>query len=154
MLIYRIDRSKYLNTALTGFGAALHGGRWNRRSVVALYGSETRALALLEILVQVKSVQLIPLDRIVLSIEVDESLIRKIDTEELGVDWNNVLRPPTANAVLFEKYCVSDKYLGIRVPSVVIPAEYNYVLYPGHEAFIKKVKLSSSEPLPLDPRLL
>jgi len=50
MRVYRIERGKYLDTALKGIGAALtEGYRWNSLNTFLVYTAESRALATLEI---------------------------------------------------------------------------------------------------------
>ncbi|MBI2497892.1 MAG: RES domain-containing protein, partial [Opitutae bacterium] len=40
----------------------------------------------------------------------------------------------------------------LRVPSVVVPGEFNYLLNPAHPDF-KRVKIGKPEPFSFDPRL-
>ena len=50
MLVYRIEREKYLTQTLKGIGAALAKGfRWNSLNTFMVHTAESRALALLEI---------------------------------------------------------------------------------------------------------
>ncbi len=48
---WRIVKSRVSTAAFDGEGARLFGGRWNSPGVPAVYASESRALALLEVLV-------------------------------------------------------------------------------------------------------
>ena len=49
MEVYRIAKKEYLND-LSGTGAKINGGRWNREGLYMLYTSEHLSLAVLEIL--------------------------------------------------------------------------------------------------------
>src|SRR5437762_2984266 len=48
---FRIYKSRYASSALTGEGAKKWGGRWNHEGVAVLYASSSLALAQLETLV-------------------------------------------------------------------------------------------------------
>jgi len=54
MTVYRIAKTKHIRN-LSGTGARMHGGRWNRKGIGILYTSESRALATVEYLVHVPS---------------------------------------------------------------------------------------------------
>jgi len=41
----------------------------------------------------------------------------------------------------------------LKVPSAVVPVEFNYMLNPRHSDFSKLV-IGNGQPLPIDPRLL
>lgn len=51
---FRIYKSRYASSALTGEGAKKHGGRWNHEGVAVLYCSSSLALAQLETLVHLE----------------------------------------------------------------------------------------------------
>jgi len=44
------------------------------------------------------------------------------------------------------------KTVALRVPSVIIPEEYNYIINPAHPDF-KKLRISRPEPFSFDPRM-
>ncbi|MDO8714469.1 MAG: RES family NAD+ phosphorylase [Polynucleobacter sp.] len=50
--VWRITTRRFADSALTGEGARLFGGRWNRPGQSVVYTAESRSLALLELLVQ------------------------------------------------------------------------------------------------------
>ncbi len=54
MDVYRISNALYIKD-MTGLGPKTYGGRWNFKSIPAIYTSESRALAALEFLVHVKT---------------------------------------------------------------------------------------------------
>ena len=47
MLVYRITGKKYADD-LTGTGAAMFGGRWNKKGTPVLYTGESKDIALLD----------------------------------------------------------------------------------------------------------
>lgn len=152
MLIYRIDRTKYRESILSGEGAMLHGGRWNYKNTRAIYASCSRSLAMLEILVHIRQVAIIPEDRIIVTIEIPDEGVITIDPASLSNAWNNVPQGPDSNRELFEKEVIQGKKLGMAVPSVVMPHESNYVISP-HSKLFEQVKVAHIEPLQWDYRL-
>ncbi len=51
MKIFRLARAKYIDD-LTGEGARLYGGRWNKKGTAALYFSEHLSLCVLKMLIR------------------------------------------------------------------------------------------------------
>ena len=67
-------KAKKRTTDLSGTGAYNAGGRWNSSGVYALYTSENRSLASLEVLVHVDEGELPP-DLYVMTIEIVDSAL-------------------------------------------------------------------------------
>src|SRR4051794_4547055 len=87
MLVYRIAKKKIRSNDLSGQGAANEGGRWNNEGVLALYTSESRALAMLEILVHVEEAELPP-NLFVMTIEIDDAApVYTMPDVDLPADW-------------------------------------------------------------------
>ena len=51
-VVWRITTARFAASAFSGEGARRYGGRWNPRGTPLIYTAESRALALLEMLVQ------------------------------------------------------------------------------------------------------
>jgi RES domain-containing protein len=151
MIVYRIAKKKERSNDLSGQGAANEGGRWNSEGVFALYTSESRALAMLKLLVHVEETELPP-NLFVMTIEVDNTaLIYEIDDKDLLVDWRI-----TENLALKEKGDTIFKerqYIGIKARSAVMPQEYNYVLNPLFPRYYDLVKVIAVEDYKRDERL-
>jgi RES domain-containing protein len=128
MICYRVVRRKF--AGLSGEGARRYGGRFNPPGVSAIYSSQSIALALLEVLVHVDKSE-VPNDYFVMAIQIEgRSVYRPRNVDLLRTSYN---RPV------------------IRVPSVIVPREYNYVLYPEAEGF--EASIAWTEPLNFDSRL-
>lgn len=151
MILYRIAKRQQRANDLSGQGAANEGGRWNSEGVFALYISESRALAMLELLVHVDETELPP-NLFVMTIEVDDSVsFLEITDEELPGDW----RQPE-NLVLKQigdKIFKEQNFIGIKARSAVMPPEFNYVLNPLFPRFYDLVKVTHIADYAPDTRL-
>ena len=129
MLVYRVGRTKY-STDLTGEGARLFGGRWNNKMIGCLYTSESRALAVLEYTVNV-NIDDIPRALSITTIEIPDLTINILNEADLPGDWRNSPGPSSAKE-FGSALLLSAADPVIRIPSAVIPAEFNYLLNPLH----------------------
>ncbi len=150
MQVYRIAKQKYIKD-LTGIGAKTVGGRWNPKGVAMLYTSTTAALSALEVLAHLPAAYF-PDDMAIASIEIPDSLIIKVDVKELPNDWNKIPAPIEVQSFSVQ-WITDEQYLGLKVPSIIIPKEQNLLINPQHPKF-NKVKLLGVEPFSFDTRLL
>jgi RES domain-containing protein len=51
-----------------------------------------------------------------------------------------------------DRWVAAGKSALLRVPSVVVPDEFNYVVNPSHPAF-SRIEIGSPRSFPFDPRL-
>lgn len=151
MLLYRIAKTEERARDLSGTGAFKAGGRWNNEGVFALYTSESRALALLELLVHLEEAELPP-ELYIISLKVDDDLkISSVDDTLLPRDWRlpgNIILKNSGDKLL-----KSAAIMGFRVRSAVLPEEYNIVLNPLFPGFAEKVKIVAIEKFEPDQRL-
>jgi len=149
MDVYRIASALYIKD-LTGIGPKTYGGRWNYRGIPAIYTSETRALAALEFLVHIRTRTSDNL-RIV-SISIPDSIVPlEFPIETLPKGWRDH-PPPFKLAEMGTDWLKSLKSLLLRVPSAVIPNEFNIIINPIHKD-MKYVKISHVEDFTYDKRL-
>lgn len=148
MEVYRICRSKYSND-LSGEGAKLYGGRWNRPGIAALYSSESRALALLELIVHFNSADALRLDYEFLALSIDETQIVSLCEEVQDYEAANKIFPyrERTEVLFFEK-----EVLAIKVPSVIIPQECNIIINPMHQG-MKSIRILAKVKVMIDKRL-
>lgn len=147
MILHRITTKAYASD-LSGTGAMLYGGRWNRRGIRMLYTSESLSLAALEIIANINSNQL-GVNLCCIEIDFPEAL-EYIFEEKLPEGWNAF--PYTSGSVAFGTDYFKNGVLCLKVPSAIIPSEYNYLLNPLHDDF-HKIKVVDVRPLILDQRL-
>ena len=130
MIVYRISWSKYADD-LTGKGAWLNGGRWNHKLIACIYASESRALAVLEYTVNVK-INEIPRALSLITLEIPDTGILKLKEEELPGNWKDAPAPSSTKDFGTE-LLKALKFPILKIPSCIIPNEFNYILNPVHE---------------------
>jgi RES domain-containing protein len=148
---WRITKQKHSRSAFTGEGAKLYGGRWNSAGRPVIYAAESRALALAEILVHLESAM--ALSRYVLfPVEIEETYIAEIDPDALPKNWRAEPAPKRLQ-ILGDDWLASGKSAVLRVPSAIVPGEFNYLLNPVHSNF-SKLLIHGPERFPIDKRLV
>jgi len=150
MIVFRLCRERYVND-LSGHGAEINGGRWNSRGIAALYTSSSRALCAIEIVVHIPA-GIVPKDYYLVTIEIpDDVPINTVNTQDLPGNWNN--NPvSSASQRIGNTFIAEQEALAMKVPSVIIKDEWNYIINPMHKDF-QKVKIIATEPFSFDTRL-
>lgn len=148
---WRIVKKRHVGSAFDGEGARRYGGRWNSLGAEVVYASETRALSLLEVLVGLRSVR--PVQAYVLiPATFDDSMVIGMGTHELPSEWRR--HPPHPRTQRIGDHWVDQKRSAIlRVPSAIVPDEFNYLLNPAHPNF-RAIQIGAPEEVTIDPRLL
>ncbi|MBF5043285.1 RES domain-containing protein [Aggregicoccus sp. 17bor-14] len=153
MLLWRLVPERWADTAFTGEGARLYGGRWNSAGTPLVYLSSALSLAALEVLVHA-DVEDLPSRFAACSVEVPAAVagaIETVDPETLSKDWRAVSAPPELRA--FGNAWVREARSALlAMPSVIIPEEQNFLLNPAHADF-KKLEVRPSRAFFFDPRL-
>lgn len=153
MLVYRIDRQKYLSTTLKGIGAASSDGfRWNSLHTHMVYTAESKALAMLEIAVHLDIAQSLPTDRFFVDIEIpDQMAILDLPLNTLPSNWDS--KPPLRHTqYLGDEFIHQNQAAILKVPSSIIPSESNYLINPFHPDS-KRIKVIGQEQVIFDQRL-
>jgi RES domain-containing protein len=153
MKVFRIERQKYLSTTLQGIGASMTDGfRWNSQHTRIVYTSESRSLAMLEIAVHLNIQEDLPNDRYLVEIEIPDSLqILEVLLEDLPENWD--AKPPSLNTqTIGDDFVFENDTAILKVPSAIIPEEYNYLINPSH-VDAKKIKVLNVRKLEFDERL-
>ncbi len=145
---WRIVHERRAEAAFSGEGSRKQGGRWNSRGYRAVYVADSLALATLEILVH--GVPYEALERFVcIPASIPEKLITQI--EKLPSGWRN--DPPLQELQdIGNKWMDDNRFAVFKVPSVVIPIEFNYVINPYHVDF-NKIEIGAAESHTFDSRL-
>ena len=151
MVAYRIAKRAYIED-LSGEGARLYGGRWNRKGTAVVYLAENRALALVEYLVHVP-LAVLPLDLCIAEISLPAGAeIADVPAESLPENWATY-PAPSALADIGDRWISRNEHLLLRVPSAVVRGEYNLLINPRH-VHAKGIEIVSIDPMEIDDRLV
>lgn len=146
MEVFRITKEKYANTLF----APGVPGRWNKKGEEVIYTASSRSLACLENLIH-KSGRGGTVTYKTMVIYIPDTLeIQQVNFKDLPVHWNQVSLCRECQHIGSNWYASRD-YPVLKVPSAVIPDEYNYVLNSMHPDF-KKILLIETLPFSFDKR--
>lgn len=147
---WRITKRKHVRNAFTGEGAREFGGRWNNPGTAMVYTAQSQSLAALEMLVHLDSSELLE-KYVLLAVEFDQSLITPVQPLALPRNWRS--DPPQAQVrSIGDDWVLSGSSAVLRVPSVLVPGENNFLLNPGHRDFAS-MRISKPLAFHFDPRL-
>jgi RES domain-containing protein len=149
-IVWRITTVRRERTAFSGEGARLYGGRWNPKGVPLVYCAESRALAMLEMLVQDEPLRA---RYVVIPTTLPDGItVERVDTAKLPSDWRTFRRVEHLRTI-GAAWAVSRRTVVLAVPSAVLPDEMNYLLNPLHPGF-KRLRVGKGRTLVTDVRLL
>lgn len=147
---WRICAPRYADTAFSGEGARIHGGRWNGKGRAVVYSSESVSLAVLLQLVHVEDPAVLDAF-VVVSATLNEDAIEVLPPSSLPDDWRPYPAPPSTRRI-GDTWLSEGRSLALKVPSVTVRGQHNYLIDPAHPDFAG-IEVSDSEPLDLDPRI-
>ncbi len=130
---WRMVRAARVADAFTGEGARLFSGRWNSRGVRMVYASEHQSLAALEILVHRWPVLALEKYK-AFPLRWDRRLVETISVDKLPSDWRAYPAPPATKAI-GDRWMREGRSAVVAVPSVLAPADRNFLLNPAHPKF-------------------
>ncbi|WP_017325464.1 RES family NAD+ phosphorylase [Synechococcus sp. PCC 7336] len=128
LMVWRLSKRKYAPMAFSGEGGLYVAGRWTPKGYRAAYTSESLALASLEVFVHAETNN-IPL--IGIRAYLNEPVIEVVPVKKLPIDWQETSAYPQLQSI-------GDRWLKnltapiLKVPSAIVPMEYNYILNPAH----------------------
>jgi RES domain-containing protein len=150
VVVWRLTLKKHATR--DGEGARRYGGRWNKPGTPVVYTSGTLSLAALEYLVHVDS-DILPDSLVSVRATIPDSLaIETIHASDLPGDWKDKIIPVTLQE-RGTSWANRAKSPILKVPSVVIEHEWNYVLNPLHPDF-PQITWDTGIAFSLDSRLL
>lgn len=150
MEVFRICQEEYPKK-LAVSGTA---NRWNFWGQKVIYTGSSRSLATLELIVHRSAI--IPTANysvIVISIMDDENLIKQVSINDLPDNWRSLAAYSKLQDIGSKWYKGMETLL-LKVPSAVIPYEYNYMINTEHRDYYKNVQLVRTEDYFWDNRLL
>jgi len=133
--VWRIasDTPQYEAHDLSGKGAELSGGRWNRKGTPMVYTSDSRSLACMETVVHLSSGDSLPLNRFLVQVSIPIAVWKsRIELDPADhVGWD--AEPPGKVSMDWGTAWVQGKTTVLaRVPSVIVPEEINILINPLH----------------------
>ena len=131
---WRLVKEKHAGSAFDCEGARRFGGRWNTRGSSVVYLSSSLSLAVLELFVHLTAEDA-RLRLLAIPVGIPEDLaMEELSMSELPEEWRS---EPASDAckVLGSEWLEAGKTLLLKVPSVIVPHESNYVLNPKHPDF-------------------
>lgn len=140
------------HAALDGMGGFFGPGRWHKKGFPVIYTSEHASLAAWEKIVHVASFENLPNNLLLVSIEIPERVeIQTVPNNIFVKDWDSF---PFSNETVNygTSFLLKKEYLALKVPSVIIPFEFNIILNPLHSE-IKNCKVINSIPFKFDKRI-
>jgi RES domain-containing protein len=150
LVVWRLLTARYADSAFSGEGARLYGGRWNSKGVPMVYTAGSQSLAMLEMLVQDQ-----PLRARYVMIPVTlpkNQKIERVSAGELPADWRELAAREHLQAI-GSAWAKRKSSAVLAVPSAVIPAETNYLLNPLHPSF-DKIEIGEPQDFITDLRLI
>lgn len=137
---------------LQGIGGLKTAARWHNKGIPVVYLAESPALAMLEILVHFDmEPDEVPDQYQLLEVEYDgRKGISRLDESALPANWRANI--PLTRA-FGDKWLTGSSSAVLRVPSVIVPHSYNYLLNPRHPAALA-AQIVAVHQHPFDPRLV
>lgn len=149
MEVFRISKELY-STKLSSSGSA---NRWNFDREYVIYTGSSRSLSTLELIVHSGAVKpKLPYKVMVISLADYDELYKQITLKELPKNWRDLSAYSDLQKIGSHWYS-SQESLILKVPSAVIPMEYNYIINTKHPEFKKHVSLVRREEYFWDKRL-
>jgi RES domain-containing protein len=149
MEVYHIGTKKFAHQ-LTGEGAKLHGGRWNSIGTACIYTAESMSLCVLEYAANV-SLHQMPASLTITVYTLPEKSWQEFSLDKLPPNWQEIPAPAETQEWGSTKLQQTAS-LALKLPSVIIPSEHNYILNPLHPEF-KKVRIKEILPFTFDSRI-
>ncbi len=148
-LAFRIAKRSHAGDAFSGEGARRAGGRWNRPGDLAVYASDSLALAALETFAHLGEEGL-GIVFVYFRIEIpDDVAVTQCGRPPRG--WR--AEPPGESSMAYgSRWLAAGETAVQEVPSAIVPSEHNYLLNPRHPDF-GKLAVARPKPFSFDPRL-
>jgi RES domain-containing protein len=121
-------------TAFDGEAAKNAGGRWNSPGSAVVYTASSLPLAALEVLVHLPRESILA-KFVSIPVDFDEGLVTPLKVTPPR-DWRDY-PAPVSTITIGDEWLRSKASPVLRVPSVIIPDESNFLLNPAHPDFAK-----------------
>lgn len=133
---WRLAAPEFAQTAgdlMSGEGARRYGGRWNSPGRAAVYLDDSLALAAMELLVHLKSEDVLRVYR-KMPVFIPERLIAHIDEDDLPPGWAQPTLHPVTRKI-GDRWIDSGQSAVLQVPSATVRGESNFIVNREHDDF-------------------
>lgn len=151
MLFYRFGLESYIDD-LSGYGAKLYGGRWNNIGNSMLYTSCSPSLAMLEFVCNASGIAKTKQTSLITLNYTFNSKFDELKTNDLPENWRDIPSPDVLK-LIGDNWLNRKKSIALKVPSAIMPIEFNYLFNPIHSDFAK-LKIDSIVQMELDNRII
>ncbi|MEP6850699.1 MAG: RES domain-containing protein [Acidobacteriota bacterium] len=149
-LAYRIFQTVHAAKWNDGEGAFRYGGRWNSPGTRVLYTSASLSLAALEVLVYLDDEKVLA-EYSHATVGFDEKWVKNVeDLAILPANWREFPIPDTVRKIGNDWIRQADSAI-LRVPTAILPAEFNYVVNLEHP-LAREIVYGSVTPFVFDAR--
>jgi len=131
MEVFRIEKTKYLNSILQGIPGKQYSFRWNTRVHPIIYASMTKSLALYE-----KSANMskpfhgyYP-QYVIASVQLPDEKYKTILPQDLPRGWDKIDEYHPKTQEIGDRF-VSSNELALLVPSTIVSGEFNVIINPN-----------------------
>lgn len=149
--IYRIVHERYSDVPFSGKGGLHNKSRWASKGQLVSYAADHLATATLETLAGVVRADLLT-DMVYAKAELGAEQEDVLAADELPENWD-ALPASNATRAIGDAWLDAGDHVLLRVPSVVLPDSYNYVVNAAHPD-ASALEVVEVAPLLLDNRVL
>ena len=156
-IAWRVARTEFSGShadMFSGEGAAKSDdGRWNSEGKRVVHASDSRALALLELVVHLKKTE--PMGNYsCCKLSIPSRLCERFDVEDLPDGWDAPAVNPMVSQLWGDDWLSYGRTPVAKVPSVIVRQEWNFLVNPGHKDFkYIYIGLGEIEPFSIDSRI-
>jgi RES domain-containing protein len=142
--LWRLDRDRWVqnDSCLSRQGASDYSARWNKQGEKVVYTAANISLAFLEIFVhlaldrrssspQNPSNTQVESSRRIIQLYLDDLEYETIEPDRLPDNWREASAYPQLQE-LGSEWWQAGKTAVLKVPSAIVPNEFNYVINPDH----------------------
>ena len=147
MQVYRICLAKYADDLF----ASGRRARWNTQDKFVIYTASSRALACLENVVHRSGEGLSEQFRVLVIDVPDAIAMEEVPVAQLPMGWEKASRYALCQP-LGDTWYERRQAAVLRVPSSIVPQEFNYILHTRHPDF-KRIRIMAREEFSFDSRI-
>ena len=116
-----------------------------------VYIAGSTSLAILEVLVHLQQSAALS-GYVIFELEFPDHLVQELNRAALPPNWR-VFPAPAATKKIGDAWIKDASSAVLRVPSVIVPSEHNFLINPAHKDF-HEISISRAAVLDIDSRLL